>query len=844
MRQDVERGRSGHRARLIRRPRLIRLLDEPDSRVVLLVAPAGFGKTTLARQWTEGSDRRIVWYACAEPSRDVAALASGLTRAAGVDDSRSEPLLTKLRHSSGPDIETDEIAELIADVLAPDDPGLCLVVDDYHTIVGSTPAEHVFELLCEKVQGRVLICTRERPRWVSARRVLYGEVQEISARTLALTADEAAEILTGADVGIERARDLVALADGWPAAIGMAAFSDADSFPHDTLPSELHDFFAEELYAAASPSIREDLWLLSVIPPASSDIALTQLGVRGPSVLAEASRIGFVNPLRSGGYEMHPLLRRFLATKKTDVRDAESAIVAIFDDLVHRHRWDDAFQLVVREELTTLFAPLLRGSLDEMLTEGRVGSIERWLEVARSWRVGAPEVVLAESEVALRRSSYARAESLALSLAQADGIADELRVRAWICAGRSAHFVDRYADALAFFSEAERVAKSVADRREALWGLFLTTHQIQPTATRAILAEYERLSDGAPETILRIFIARYQTAAALGRLDRLITEGNAAASVAERARDPYVKTSFYDSFSRVLVLTGHYNEASPIVNEELAEGRKHRLKFVVPSALCGKALIELGLRRFASALAVCDEAVERAREIGDLHAMYQCAVIRARVFLSEQRAADAVAALDVVWERRPGAGMWSEFLATQTLALACADKLDEAEHQLTGVQASHAVEARTTVAAASAVIAIRRDSQAVAAVDALHTTVRETGVIDVLVTAYRAEPRLLTYLSSTEEMRHTLLSALARANDARLGQDAGLNVSTTTVLSLTKRETEVLRLIREGMTNREIARELVISESTAKLHVRHILGKIGARSRTEAAIRAASLEDL
>jgi LuxR family transcriptional regulator, maltose regulon positive regulatory protein len=836
--------RSGRRVRLIRRPRLIRLLEEPAARVALLVAPAGYGKTTLARQWTEGSKRRVVWYPCDEPSRDVAALASGLTRAAGVDEALSEPLLTKLRHSSGQGVEAAEIAELVAELLALDDPNLCLVIDDYHVMAGSGLAERVFALLCEKVQGRALICTRERPGWVSARQVLYGEIQEINAGALALTADEAAEILHEADVGTERAKDLVALADGWPAAIGLAALSDADALPHDTLPGELHDFFAEELYSAVSPSIREDLWLLSAIPPASCDIAVVHLDPRGTDVLMEASRIGFVSLLGSGGYEMHPLLRRFLATKKAEFPKAESALAAIFDDLVQRQRWDDAFQLVEREELKALLAPLVRLGLDDMLSEGRVGSIERWLQVATSWRIGAPEVLLAESEVALRRSSYARAESLALSLAQAEGIAEELRVRAWICAGRSAHFVDRYADALAFFSEAERVAKSDADRREALWGLFLTTHQIQPTATRAILAEYERLSDGAPETVLRIFVARYQTAAALGRLERLIGEGHTAASVAKRARDPYVKTSFYDSFSRVLVLTGRYAEALPIVNDELAEGRKHRLKFVIASALCGKALVELGLRRFASALAVCDEAVERAQDIGDLHAMYQCAVIRARVFLSEQRAESAVDALNVAWERRPGAGMWSEFLATQALALACADRLNEAEHQLREVQTSHAVEARATVAATRAVIAIRRERDAVTAVEALHAALGETGVIDVLVTAYRAEPRLLAHMTSSEEMRHTVISALARANDARLGQEAGISLPGTTVLTLTKRETEVLRLIREGLTNREIARELVISESTAKLHVRHILGKLGVRSRTEAAIRAAALADL
>src|SRR5919201_6437236 len=62
---------------IIRRPRLTRLLDEATSPIILLVAPAGYGKTTLAAQWTRR--RRHAWYQCTSASSDLAALASGLT---------------------------------------------------------------------------------------------------------------------------------------------------------------------------------------------------------------------------------------------------------------------------------------------------------------------------------------------------------------------------------------------------------------------------------------------------------------------------------------------------------------------------------------------------------------------------------------------------------------------------------------------------------------------------------------------------------------------------------------------------------------------------------------------
>jgi DNA-binding NarL/FixJ family response regulator len=63
-----------------------------------------------------------------------------------------------------------------------------------------------------------------------------------------------------------------------------------------------------------------------------------------------------------------------------------------------------------------------------------------------------------------------------------------------------------------------------------------------------------------------------------------------------------------------------------------------------------------------------------------------------------------------------------------------------------------------------------------------------------------------------------------------------------TMKPLTRREQEVFGLMCQGLANREIARTLWISESTVKVHVHHVLAKMGVRSRTEAVATALESE--
>ena len=119
--------------------------------------------------------------------------------------------------------------------------------------------------------------------------------------------------------------------------------------------------------------------------------------------------------------------------------------------------------------------------------------------------------------------------------------------------------------------------------------------------------------------------------------------------------------------------------------------------------------------------------------------------------------------------------------------------------------------------------------------------VSSTGNVDSFVCAYRGYPALLGAVGSLAGGSAHVAAVIEAAGDFELAaRVAGLRPPKRQRrgANLTRREREVHGLISQGLTNKEIARTLFISEATAKVHVRHILEKLGVRTRTEAALRS------
>src|SRR3954466_10458612 len=161
--KELEMSRAGRR--IIDRPRLTRLLSKSESRVMLLVAPAGYGKTTLAREWLR--DRKHVWYQATPASSDVAALAPGLARTGhGVLSGVGDLVRGRLKTVSNAAAEAESLAADLAGDFADWPADARIVIDDYHLLAESAAAERFFEVFARATSVPLLITSRMRPAWV------------------------------------------------------------------------------------------------------------------------------------------------------------------------------------------------------------------------------------------------------------------------------------------------------------------------------------------------------------------------------------------------------------------------------------------------------------------------------------------------------------------------------------------------------------------------------------------------------------------------------------------------------------------------------------------------------
>jgi len=195
-----------------------------DVRLVLVVAPPGYGKTTTLTQWGEVEDRRFSWLQLDDTDNDPAAMLCDIAATARADWDPGElaPVLALAKEG-----RTDEAVGELAALLAGVEPGV-VMLDDLHTIRRSAALQVVTDLAMALPAGWVIVAaSQSRPRIRLGRLRSQGRLMEFGPADLAFGPDETVDLLRklGVDLPAAEVRKIVAHTEGWPAGVYLAGLS-------------------------------------------------------------------------------------------------------------------------------------------------------------------------------------------------------------------------------------------------------------------------------------------------------------------------------------------------------------------------------------------------------------------------------------------------------------------------------------------------------------------------------------------------------------------------------------------------------------------------------------------
>jgi ATP/maltotriose-dependent transcriptional regulator MalT len=829
---------SGHvpnQRRVVHRSRVLSELEDISARTILLVAPAGYGKTTVIHQWLERSGGACLTITSAARDTPVLAreLSAVLATIACVDPRRTETALGAAR------TPLDQARAVARTILAQVTVSLdtWLVIDDYQLLSPGSGGVELIALLEASERFRVMIASRERPGWATSRRFVHLDIVEFGPPDLALDDQEVAELIPPTAQNAA----LCIQARGWPAVIALAAHSQTTnlSLSSTSLAESLYDYFAEELYERAPRNVQRFLMEVALLPPLSPDDLLECL-TQAP--IMQALETGLVQR-RADLIEVHPLARTFLLTKARKRSDVVELAQASIDLTLARHLWDEAFELIKEFALYANLERLLLLSFSSLIESGRIVTLETFGQYAAACSCVSQEILdLIAAEVALKDGAFDRALALGTSVAASMSDDDPLKARSLIVAGEAARLEHRLEDALRLHTQANRLAVRTNDLNTSAWGRCLAALYLESETMQDIVLEFEALHNKRPEDRLRLFIARYIIARLEKGFCEVRVDEELAGALLAVTSDPWVRTGWRSMHGNSLMLQGRYEEARAALRLAIEDVDEFGLSFARPHIEWSLGATELGLRQFTRCEGLLRRVERAGAEGGDVHLQVNARVLRARLHLAQQDAGGAVRATTDEFRTHTSQAMYGEYLATRAVALAVMGERETAVETAARARgATNAVETRVLAASVDAIIALGT-TRASRTCEALLATTAALGTWDGLVCAVRSERELLVELVKIPEYRSQVHALLLRSNDSALARSVGLDGRQSGhhgVLSV--REGEVLDLIRLGLKNREIAAILFIGTSTVKTHVDNILSKLGARTRAEAVARYAEI---
>ena len=864
---------SGYRDRPRLGEHLDRALDDA-TRLTLLSAPPGYGKSVAVQGWLESRGLSSAWLSLDAADNDPVRFVRYLI--AALEPVRPEIAGTTaalLEGGPGP-----EGAALLVEAIAASDDPFVLVLDDYHVIT----AEPVHDLLRVLVEhgppfAHLVVITREDPPFALPRLRAHRRLVELRAGELRYTTTEAAaylDELAGLELDDEHVGRLVERTEGWIAGLQLAAISLRDQPAAAALVDAFAgtqrfvlDYLAAEVLGRLDPELRTFLVQSSVAERLTAGLCRDLTGREDSAALLDrAERMNlFLIPLdlERRWYRFHHLFADYLRTLLDDA-DEVALRERAADYLETAELLEEAIGQAVAAGSIDRAVRLLERQARRTYEAGELSLLLRWLDALPSDRVAAsPELVYlraisclfvgrvenaaqtcdegaaacAEGAAsgplltvcALVAAFQTRPDALALGQAAVEAVGNDrfFRARALQALAtaqlnalelRSAGESARNAlDLEAGSTRSTLVVPAATGLVNALY----TTGRLRDAEAliRQVLADHraevDHMAGGTPYAVYWLGIVRYEAndlAEAVDSLER----GWAAAGTFGFGRALFTTAVSYLALARQA--TGDPVGALEAVRTVRRDARVAGLAAIEPGLAMIEALLHLRQGNVAAAGRWADQAAkEAARPGGRAWAALARDVTLARVRLAQGRPAEARRFLEAARAAATAAGGAADLVSIGVL--------DAAVAEASGARAAaqRALDAAIRLAAPEGYV--RRVVDDAPAVAHLLPAVRRAApaFVDEVVAALAAVPGPVP-------------GGPRRAGPSLWHDETGQPIE-----ALTARELEVLRLMAKGSGDAAIANELVVSLATAKWHAAHIRAKLGASSRTQALLRAQQL---
>jgi LuxR family maltose regulon positive regulatory protein len=848
-----------------------------NSRVTIISAPPGFGKTTLLSAWlTTNKNSKVAWYSLDEddnePGRFFAYIAASLCPLEPDSVSALDSLL-----EAGSSNPRELIAALINDLSEFVSKDVVLVLDDYHHIT-QQPIHDAIAYLIDHLPNNLhlVFISRADPPLPLGRWRVRGQLTEIRADDLRFTEEEAAQFLNqtmGLSLSAEDIRTLEARTEGWVAGLQLAALS----LQKSSNPSEIISAFAgsnryvaeyltDEVLSRQSEALRDFLLKTSILERFNASLCDHVLETsNSESMLAELERANlFIIPLdsESNWFRYHHLFADLLRRRLAQIDQNKIA------DLHHRaadwfEKNNDLLNAVrhwIVANKPERVAALMEHALSQTWGQVELAGLMKRVETL-------PEAVLAEypslsafwgwSWFWLGRDNekilplLEHAEKNLQGKPNADHFIGRFNViRSYL---RRAVNTDSPAATLLGKQALEQLAED-----DLLWRGFAelniaaSIHSMGSDLAQAEEAygETVRLCQMAGDFTTAWIAAcmQVQVATERGELGRAIT----------------LNTQLLDGVQRkggTNTVRGwaHINQAGIMyqVNKLDVAWRETNITIELEKQTGGVPDVELRLFGLLTKLELLQggenaarnaarELIARMKRSGVTNAIDRANSIYAELMfrLGDWSAFDA-------WAQTYRPPPQPLFLPYRLATLMYARHLmrqkawDESRRLLEeqawlGSEAGH-VEYEMEIGIARSILEKEAgcSSESMQALTQALRIGAAGGYVRVFVDEGEAMKNLLAQAqrSTKDEALRAYITKLLDAFEKSIAVD-----QSSLIEPLTEREIEVLTLIAEGLSNPEIAEKLVLSVGTVKTHVKHIYGKLGVDDRVKAAGMARELE--